>query len=79
MMEYYSIIKKNGIMLIATTWTWMDLKLIILSVVSQTETGKYDNGITYIWNLKTVQMNLETEINIDIKSMSYCYQKGKEG
>ena len=55
------------------------LELIILSVVSQTETGKYDNGITYIWNLKTVQMNLETEINIDIKSMSYCYQKGKEG
>ena len=57
----------------------MDLELIMLSEVSQTEKGKYYNGITYIWNLKTVQMNLQTEVNIDIKSMSYCYQKGKEG
>ena len=57
----------------------MDLDLIMLSEVSQTEKGKYYNGITYTWNLKTVQMNLQTEVNIDIKSMSYCYQKGKEG
>ena len=57
----------------------MDLELIMLSEVSQTEKGKYYNGITYTWNLKTVQMNLQTEVNIDIKSMSYCYQKGKEG
>ena len=57
----------------------MDLELIMLSEVSQTEKGKYYNGITYIWNLKTVQLNLQTEVNIDIKSMSYCYQKGKEG
>ena len=57
----------------------MDLELIMLSEVSQTEKGKYYNGITYTWNLKTVQMNLQTEVNIDIKSMSYCYQMGKEG
>ena len=57
----------------------MDLELIMLSEVSQTEKGKYYNGITYTWNLKTVQMNLQTEVNIHIKSMSYCYQKGKEG
>ena len=37
--------------------TWMDLEIIILSEVSQTEKKKYD--ITYIWNLKKmIQMNL---------------------
>ena len=34
-MEYYSAIKKNEIMLFAATW--MDLQMIILSEVSQTE------------------------------------------
>ena len=35
--EYYSVIKKNEIMLFAATW--MDLKIIILSEVSQTKTN----------------------------------------
>ena len=30
--------------------TWMDLEIIILSKVSQTEKDKYH--ITYMWNLK---------------------------
>ena len=47
-MEYYSSIKKNGIMPFAAAW--MDLETIILSKVSQTEKDKYD--ITYMWNLK---------------------------
>ena len=34
-MEYYSAIKKNEIMPLAATW--MDLEMIILSEVSQTE------------------------------------------
>ena len=34
-MEYYSAIKKNEIMSFATTW--MDLEVIILSEISQTE------------------------------------------
>ena len=34
-MEYYSAIKKNEILLFATTW--MDLENIILSEISQTE------------------------------------------
>ena len=47
-MEYYSPIKKNEIMPFAATW--MDLEIIILSEVSQTEKDKYH--ITYMWNLK---------------------------
>ena len=38
-MEYYSAIKKNAIMPFAATW--MDLEIIILSEVSQTEKEKY--------------------------------------
>ena len=38
-MEYYSAIKKNEIMPFAATW--MDLEIVILSEVSQTEKGKY--------------------------------------
>ena len=38
-MEYYSAIKKNEIMPFAVTW--MDLELVILSEVSQTEKDKY--------------------------------------
>ena len=38
-MEYYSAIKKNEIMPFAATW--MDLEIIILSQVSQTEKDKY--------------------------------------
>jgi len=38
-MEYYSAIKKNGIMPFAAMW--MDLEVIILNEVSQKEKGKY--------------------------------------
>ena len=38
-MEYYSAIKKNKIMPFAVTW--MDLEIVILSEVSQTEKNKY--------------------------------------
>ena len=38
-MEYYSAIKKNKIMPFAETW--MDLEIVILSEVSQTEKDKY--------------------------------------
>ena len=38
-MEYYSAIKRNEIMPLAATW--MDLEIIILSEVSQTEKDKY--------------------------------------
>ena len=49
-MKYYSAIKKNKIMPFAATW--MDLKIVILSEVSQTQKDKsYDTA--YMWNLKT--------------------------
>ena len=38
-MEYYSAVKKNEIMPFAATW--MDLEIIILSEISQTEKDKY--------------------------------------
>ena len=39
--EYYSAIKKNEIMPFAAAW--MDLEIVILSEVSQTEKDKYHN------------------------------------
>ena len=57
-MEYYSAIKESKIIPFAATW--MDLEIITLSEVSQTEKDKYD--ITYLWNLKTmIQVNLFTK------------------
>ena len=38
-MEYYSTIKKNEIM--PFTATWLDLEIVILSEISQTEKEKY--------------------------------------
>ena len=59
-MEYYSAIKSNGIMPFVATW--MDLEIVILSEVSQTEKDKYRMIITYMQNLKTtIQMNLFTK------------------
>ena len=44
-MEYYSAMKKNEIMPFVATW--LDLKIIILSEVSQTEKDKY-HMISYV-------------------------------
>ena len=45
----FSYKKKNEIMSFAATW--MDLEIVILSEVSQTEKDKYPH-IAYMWNLK---------------------------
>ena len=58
-MEYYSAIKKNEIMPFAATW--MQLKIIILSEVSQTEKDKYHMISLICTILKLIQMNLFTK------------------
>ena len=51
--------KKNKIMPFAAPY--MDLEIIILGEVSQTEKDKY-RDITYLWNLKKmIEMNLYTK------------------
>ena len=46
-MEYYWAIKKNEIMPFVATW--MDLEIIILNEVSQTEEGKYHTLSLTCW------------------------------
>ena len=54
MMEFYSAIKKNEILLAATVW--MYLEGTVLSEISQTERDMpYD--FTYMWNLKIKKQN----------------------
>ena len=47
--EYYPAIKPNAVM--PFTATWIDLEIIIVGEVSQTEKDKYHMIITYMWNL----------------------------
>ena len=59
-LEYYSAIRKNEIMQVAATW--MNLEIIILSDVSQTEEDKY-HMISLIWGIekKMIRINLFTK------------------
>ena len=78
-MEYYSAIKKNEIMPFAATL--MDLEIIILSEVSQTEKDKY-HMMSYVWNLKKmIQMNLFTKQKWTYRHrrQTYGYQRGELG
>ena len=61
-MEYYSAIKKNETVPFAATW--MDLDIVILSEVSQTEKGKYHmiSLICGILKNDTNELIYETEI-----------------
>ena len=56
-----------------------NLEDITLSEVSQTEKDKYD--VTYMWNLKIIQINLYTkhkQIHRHRKQ-TYNYQRGRGG
>ena len=67
--------KKNEIMPLAATW--MDLEIIILNEISETEKDKYD--ITYVWNLKKKkmrQMNLFTKQKQTQREQTYNYKRG---
>ena len=57
---------------------WMDLEIIILSEINQTEKDKYH----MVWNLKKmIQMNLFTKQKQThrLRKETYGYQKGKGG
>ena len=75
-MEYHqSAIKKNEIMPFAVTC--MDLEIIILSEVSQTERQiSYDT--TYMWNLKNNTNELtKQKQTLRHRKQTYGYQRGK--
>jgi len=59
-MEYYSAIKENKIMLFVVSW--LDLRIIIPSEVSQTEKDKISYNIAYMWNLKKKKKNDTNEL-----------------
>ena len=60
-MEYYSAIKKNKIMPFAATW--MDLGIVTLSEVSQTQKNKYMISLIYgIQKKGTTELIYKTEI-----------------
>ena len=75
--------KKNKIMLLAATWT--DLEIIILTEVSQTEERQVSYDIAYMCNLKKkkkkTQMNLFTKQKQThrLRETNYGYQRGKGG
>ena len=61
--------------------TWMDLEIIILSEVSQTEKDKY-HDTAYMWNLKkndTNEIIYKTEIDSQKQKTNLWLPKGKGG
>ena len=75
-MKYYSAIKKNETVPFAATW--MDIKIIILSDMSDRQ-RQISCDITYMWNLKMIQMNLFTKQNQTHRrsKQTYGYQSGE--
>ena len=73
-MEYYSTIKKIEIMPFAATW--MDLEIIILSEVSQTEKDEYHLDMeSKIWYKWTYLQKKQTQRH---RKQTYGYQRRKE-
>ena len=62
-MEYYSALKKNGMPFAAT---WMDIDIIILSEVSQTEKDKHQKKT----NIRRHHLHVESNKN-DTKELIY--------
>ena len=76
-MEYYSAIENNELMPFAATW--MDLKVIILSRVSQKEKGKY-HMISLICGILKNDTNESISKQKQIhrlRKQTYGYRRGK--
>ena len=73
-MEYYSAMKKNGIMLFAATC--MDVDIIILSEISQTKTNTIQ---CYMWKLKydTNELIYETETDSQTQKTDLWLPRGR--
>ena len=82
-MEYYPPVKENEIMPFAATW--MDLEIVILSEVSQTDKDKYCRislkcGIQKKWYRWTYLQNRNRVTDVLVyRKQSYGYQGGKRG
>ena len=73
--EYYSATKKNEIMPFAETW--MDLEIIVLNEVSQTETNITDH--LHVESKKKIRTNLFTKQKQTHRhrKQTYGYQRGR--
>ena len=77
-MEYYSAPQKKILPLVTT---WMDLEVILLSKISQTETDKYHMIFPYMWNLKN-NINERTkwkQIHRYREQIDGCWMRGDLG
>ena len=70
--EYYSAIKKNGIMSFSVTW--MGLEMIILSEMSEKDKHHMISLICGI--LKKIQMNLFIKQTLRHRKQAHGYQMG---
>ena len=68
--EYYSAIKNEIMPFVAT---WIDLESIMPSEIRQ---RLYD--MTYMWNLKTIQINVYVKQSHRYRKQAFGYQR-KEG
>nr|KAF6422816.1 hypothetical protein HJG63_008617 [Rousettus aegyptiacus] len=71
-MEYYSAIKRNEILPFATTW--MDLEVIMLSAISQTEKDKY-HMISLMWKLRNNKKETNQKQTHKYKGQSHDGQR----
>ena len=74
-MEYYSATKKNEITPFAATW--MDLEIIILSEVSESDRDTY-HDISYMWNLKNNTNELLYKTDSQTKKTNSWLPKGRD-
>ena len=71
-------VKKNE--MVPVTAAWMNVEIIILSEVSQTEKDRYIHDIACMWNLKKmIQMNLYIKHRPTDTEKKFMVTKGESG